>query len=223
MGAMRISSAVFWPNKELGEFIFHTSKSFPPGLRVLDIGCGTMPYKKHFSQSEYVGLDVLESGAEAELKTPDIWFDGVTVPFANASADVIILTEVMEHARHPEGLLAESSRVLRQGGHLIVTTPFLYPEHEQPFDFWRWTTFGLSEALREQGFEVVHLGKRATGYRAWVTLTNQQVAKTLSRIPLLAGIHMMTFGAISNAVGFFFRPDPNQSFFMGLNVLARKV
>ena len=65
------------------------------------------------------------------------------------------MTEVLEHVRDADLAVAEMARVLRPGGHLLVTVPFLYPMHEPPFDFRRFTHFGLIDVLERSGFEVL--------------------------------------------------------------------
>ena len=66
-------------------------------------------------------------------------------------------TEVLEHVRHPESVLAELGRVLAPGGRLCLTVPFVWPVHEEPYDFFRYTPFALCDLLEAHGFRDVRL------------------------------------------------------------------
>ena len=115
----------------------------------LDLGCGTKPYFSSFSNAHYTGLDVQVSGASADMKTPDLYFDGVRIPFPDEHFDGILCTQVLEHAVDSEFLISECNRVLKLSGSLIVSVPFIYREHEQPFDFRRFTSFGLVKSFEK--------------------------------------------------------------------------
>jgi SAM-dependent methyltransferase len=123
------------------------------GERVIDVGCGVQPYRAALGGfRHYVGFDSPlrpDSAASA-----DAFGDAVALPFADACADAVLCTEVMEHVSEPATMLAEIHRVLRPGGHLIVTVPFTWHIHDEPHDFWRFTEFGLRRVLERAGFEV---------------------------------------------------------------------
>lgn len=122
--------------------------------RVLDIGCGTKPYKKwlDFSKvSEYVGVDVVESKEVDILIVPlEKW------PLEDASFDCIMTAQVLEHVEDLKDTLGQIKRVLKPGGRLLVTVPFLYPVHGVPFDFRRFTTYGVKEMF-ESDYEVLEV------------------------------------------------------------------
>src|SRR5690606_18990030 len=95
----------------------------------------------------YVGLDIEVSGRDPSLKAPDFTYDGDVFPFADESYDGLLATEVFEHVPNPSTLLGEAYRVLRPGSCLIVSTPFAWREHEAPYDFFRYTSFGMARLL----------------------------------------------------------------------------
>lgn len=74
---------------------------------------------------------------------PDIFADVMAAPLPAQSADVILCTEVLEHLSHPEACVEEIQRLLKPGGLALVSTPFLYPIHADPYDFQRFTFDGL--------------------------------------------------------------------------------
>ncbi len=129
------------------------------GGRMLDIGCRTRRYEPIFSNvvESYVGLDWPQIDSRAY---PDVMGDAMKIPFANSSFDVVLATELMEHQPPPHLFLAEVSRVLREGGALILSVPFLEPLHEEPRDFYRFTPYCLQLLLKQYEFSFRKLWKR---------------------------------------------------------------
>ncbi len=127
--------------------------------RLLDAGCGKMPYKEHIlsysSVSEYTGLDI-ENALEydADIK-PDFYWNGVEMPFEDESFDSCLATEVLEHCFEPQILIDESYRILAKGGYLFFTIPFVWPLHEVPYDAHRYTPWGIQHYLNKAGFSKV--------------------------------------------------------------------
>lgn len=134
---------------------------------VLDFGCGSRPYESLFTRATcYIGLDTPISGHDHAGSRVDVLYDGRTLPFAAAAFDGVVSFEVFEHVFEPDAALDEIRRVLKPQGHLLLTTPFAWDEHEQPYDYARYTSFGLQHLLRRNGFEVLELKKTTTYVRA---------------------------------------------------------
>ncbi len=123
--------------------------------KVLDVGCGNKPYRDLFATQEYIGIDIAGGGHKDEAKQVDAYFDGKSIPFTNGQFDVVICTQVLEHSTEPEILLKEMYRVLAPQGVLYITVPFVWSEHEQPFDFRRYTSFGIRALCANAGFASV--------------------------------------------------------------------
>jgi len=131
--------------------------------RWLDVGCGERPYEHLFNVKEYIGIDVEQSGHPPDAKYCDMLYDGINIPFSTESFDGIVCTQVLEHVLHSEALLIEMARVLKPSGYLLLSAPFLWEEHEQPYDFTRFTRFGMMDLITRSGFEIVKHGQTA-GY-----------------------------------------------------------
>jgi len=135
------------------------------GERLLDIGCGKMPYRDAICANsqvkQYVGLDLESAKYLKGEERPDQVWDGKRIPFDNGSFDSVMCTEVLEHCLHPEEILTEAHRVLKPGGLIFFTVPFLWPLHETPNDYFRYTPFALAALLEETGYESIEI--RALG------------------------------------------------------------
>ncbi|AWK02990.1 class I SAM-dependent methyltransferase [Flavobacterium crocinum] len=138
--------------------------------KVLDSGCGSMPYKEIILQNKkvdsYVGLDI-DSGLNYDNAKPDFFWDGVNMPFESESFDVVMSTEVLEHVPDPDAYLLEVKRVLKPGGLFFFTVPFLMSLHEVPNDYYRYTPFALEMIFKRTGFVSVNITARG-GYNAAV-------------------------------------------------------
>ncbi|MGB8980804.1 MAG: class I SAM-dependent methyltransferase [Anaerolineales bacterium] len=134
------------------EPVMREIKSIARG-RMLDLGCGTRRYEVIFREfvDSYIGLDWPEIKGRA---FPDVIGDAMNIPFMDASVDVVLATELMEHLPSPQDFLTEVARVLRKNGVLILSVPFMEPIHEEPRDYYRFTPFSLRLLLEEHGFSL---------------------------------------------------------------------
>ena len=136
--------------------------------KILDSGCGSMPYKELILSNDkvvdYIGLDI-EAGLNYEDVKADFLWNGSIMPFEDASFDVVISTEVLEHVPNPDAYLMEVKRVLKSGGMFFFTVPFLMSLHEVPNDYYRYTPFALEMILKRVGFTDIEI-KPMGGYNA---------------------------------------------------------
>jgi SAM-dependent methyltransferase len=96
------------------------------------------------------------------LESPEILATVAHVPLRNGCADVVVCTEVLEHVPDPFPVICESYRLLRCGGLVIISMPFLYHVHADPYDYQRYTATKLAKLLMEAGFEEIEI--KAQGY-----------------------------------------------------------
>jgi SAM-dependent methyltransferase len=145
---------------------------------VLDVGCGTQPYRVLFDVENYHGLEIDTPQARAR-RVADDYYDGTRFPYADGSFDSVLCNQVLEHSFAPETLLAEIARVLRPGGKLLLTVPFVWDEHEQPWDYARYSSFGLRTLLERSGLTVIEHRKLNDSFALIFQLVNAYLQKVL--------------------------------------------
>lgn len=128
---------------------------------LLDVGCGRMPYKKFLLDNNYInkytGLDIETALVYEEGVKPDFTWNGITMPFPDNSFDSLMATEVLEHCPDPALIVREMKRVLKPGGLIFFTVPFLWYLHEVPHDEYRYTPFALQRIFKDCGMEEIQL------------------------------------------------------------------
>jgi len=119
---------------------------------VLDVGGGDTIDRLKFTPGDYyVCLDLKKT------KYSSLLADAHKIPFKNKTFDCVICNAVLEHVRQPEIVLSEINRVLKQDGLLWISVPFLQHIHADPYDFRRYTNYGIFHELESAGFEVKEL------------------------------------------------------------------
>jgi SAM-dependent methyltransferase len=144
------------------EFVASCAQQLDSGSRVLDAGAGEAPYRELFEHCDYRTADWAKS-VHPGARSADIIAPLDALPLADASFDAVLCTQVLEHVSDPVGVLGELLRVLRPGGHLWLTVPLTWPLHEEPFDFFRYTPYGLTSLLERAGFADIEIVPR-NGY-----------------------------------------------------------
>lgn len=133
---------------------------------VLDFGSGSQPYRPLLVNcSEYVSLEY-DTPSNRIRKAADIFYDGSRIPVADGIYDGLLSTQTLEHVPNPEIIVAEWARVLKSGGLLLITMPFMWPEHEMPYDFQRYSSSGLRLLLEQSGFEIIEQRRLLSDCRA---------------------------------------------------------
>jgi len=128
------------------------AKQIPEGSVVLDAGAGIAPYRHLFQHTQYETADFEQ--VEKSYAPSTYICDLVAIPVEDSRFDYIIFNQVMEHLPEPKTVLFELHRVLKPNGKVIYTGPLFYEEHEQPYDFYRYTRYGLNHLFKESNFKV---------------------------------------------------------------------
>lgn len=125
---------------------------------VLDVGSADRWLEPHLSSdATYIAFDFPATAVGLYGTRPDVFGDAHRLPFSEGSVDAVTCFEVLEHVRDPERVLSEISRVLVPGGVAELSMPFLYPIHDAPHDYQRWTSHGWSRSLAMAGLNVESL------------------------------------------------------------------
>lgn len=148
----------------------------------LDIGCGSKPYEKLFRTEKYIGLDIETSGHKHESSKIDVFYDGKTIPFADMYFDSVVSFEVLELVFDPSDFLNEAGRVLKTGGTAVFTVPFIWDESEPPYDYARYTSFGLKYLFEKHGFIIIEHKKYLCDLRLLALLLNAYIYKVIRKL-----------------------------------------
>lgn len=193
--------------------------------RLLDVGCGSKPYQALFAVDAYTGLDI-DSEVTRKLGVADYYYDGNIFPFADATFDSVLCNQVLEHVFNPDEFLGEIARVLKPGGKLLLTVPFVWDEHEQPYDYARYSSFGLRALMEKQGFQVLQHKKLGADASILFQLANAYLFKITQGLPmslkLLFTASVMAFVNILGVIARRLLPD-NPDLFLDHAVLVEKV
>jgi SAM-dependent methyltransferase len=193
--------------------------------RLLDVGCGRKPYLEMFSADEYIGLEI-DTPENRSNKQADFYYDGNLFPFADHNFDGVVCNQVLEHVFAPDRFLEEIYRVLKPKGLLLLTVPFVWDEHEQPWDYARYSSFGLKSILEKNGFEILEQRKINADVRVLFQLVNAYLFKVLwtkwSFLNLLICVTVMAPFNIFGALLYKILPA-NPDLYLDQVVLARKI
>ncbi len=173
--------------------IWRYFQSIPSGQLVLDYGSGDRPYEQMLRSKfrRYVAADNPDANA-AHARRPDVHITDNKIDVDSGSADLVLLTEVLEHVYQPREALLEIRRILRPGGHLIGSVPFAIGEHEIPFDYFRYTSFCLRRLLEDTGFEVVEL-EVVGDMLGVVATTSTKAGMVIPKMLVAANLHFVAF------------------------------
>lgn len=170
------------------------------GGNLLDVGCGRKPYQNLFNVDSYIGIDVKTSGHDHKKSNVDVYYDGKKIPFPDKSFDTVVCFEVLEHVYDSKTLLTEINRVLKDGGKVCISCPFVWDEHEQPYDYYRMTSFALPKLGDDCGFymsshwkttsHVATLAQMLSAYIYQTLLPKSQIVRLLFTPILIAPVNL---------------------------------
>jgi SAM-dependent methyltransferase len=213
----------YFARKGLNKSVIELAKNLEGKL--LDVGCGSKPYERACSVKEYIGVEI-ENEANRDNPKVDYFYDGKTLPFEDKSFDSIITNQVFEHVFNPHIFLKEINRVTKIGGQMLMTVPFVWDEHEQPFDYARYSSFGLKHILAEEGFKIIEQRKSNNGITVIFQLLNAYIYKiTLTKYVFLNLLFTLIFMAPINLLGLIFSVilPKNNDLYLDNIILAKKV
>lgn len=194
--------------------------------KVLDFGCGSKPYEHLFTKAEqYIGVDYQIEGRTENIDKIDFFYDGKSIPFEDNSFDAILCTEVLEHVFNIEEILAEFKRILKPGGKALITTPFMWEEHEMPHDFARYTGPALNHLYQKHGFEIIDNIKLGNTIYVIFQFCLNYLKNIFPENRLLRQTLLIPFSFFLNTLGVilgFILPKDQTSYFNNVFVLKKK-
>lgn len=164
---------------------------------LLDVGVGEKPYAKLFEPrvDRYYGLEYppvadnlhpeIWGMLERVRGIIDVWGDGGALPFADESFDCVMAVEVLEHVPDPTRLVRDFVRTLKPGGKVLLTLPFSFPQHQLPYDYYRFTPKGIRALVEREGLEVIELEPRGNYSTALGALCANWILRHLGAQTLL--------------------------------------
>jgi SAM-dependent methyltransferase len=159
--------------------------------QLYDLGCGEAPHKEFFlSYAEgYIGVDWTGSYHNTHA---DISADlNLELPIDSEVADTVISMSVMEHLREPQTMLNEANRILKPGGNLVMQVPWQWWLHEVPYDFFRYTPYGLKYMLEKAGFTDVAVEPQSGFFSMWFLKFNYFSLRVIRGPRLLKRLFMI--------------------------------
>ncbi len=155
---------------------------------LLDVGAGTKPYAPLYEGyfADCAAVDLRTS--PHDTSGLDDFASADDLPYEDCMFDCVVCTEVLEHCRNPHGVMRELRRVLRPGGHVFLTTPFLVGLHEMPNDFYRYTPSALRDLAETNGLVVVSLQPRGEYAAVALSIIQLPLTKAFQHLDRLMGV-----------------------------------
>jgi SAM-dependent methyltransferase len=146
---------------------------------LLDLGCGNKPYESLYQPKTVTqtGCDVIQS----DKNRVDVICPVTDLKFPDEQFDTILCTQVLEHVFEHDKMMSEIYRVLKPGGQIILTVPFVWELHEEPFDFFRYTKHALKELFEHSGFEIDYVKPNGGKWAAIYQLRNNMMYLSFRR------------------------------------------
>lgn len=189
---------------------------------ILDVGCGSKPYKKFINAERYIGVDVVD--------LPDVdckMRDNKYIPYDDNYFDAIISTQVIEHIEDLDTVITEIKRVAKTDATILISLPFMFQEHGAPEDYRRFTKFGIKGYLSQWDFEIIELTTLGgigsyivVGLACWFEFQNDDIIIIIRFLTLPLYLMLMP---ILNFIGIILdKWDTTDSFYTSVVCLLKK-
>jgi SAM-dependent methyltransferase len=215
----------YFVTKHLQRFLFYAVDRFiHDGDVVGDIGCGEQPLKSRVEElgGIYTGIDITQNISHSVSMIASC----TDVPLPDYYFNVILCTEVLEHVSDSNKAFRELARLLKPDGFLIITMPFVYPLHEEPYDFIRFTPYQVREFAKKNELQVLELATSGNEIEViatvwdvmWRQMLNNSIVSTAWVALMRLGMNLLA----SLGSKLFDRILPKKFYLTTLAVLQRK-
>ena len=140
----------------VNQFVKSVAEKLAPGTSILDAGAGECIYKKFFPHCHYKSIDLAVGESRWNYANLDYVSPLHDMPIEDEAFDAVLCTQVLEHLEWPRESVKEMYRVLKPGGRLYLTVPMAQNEHQTPYDFFRYTSYGLASICKHAGFKEIN-------------------------------------------------------------------
>ena len=218
---------------ETNRLLAQAQRELPPGARLLDAGSGEGQYRHTFDHLRYVGLDLAVGDQTWDYTGLDAQGDLSRLPFAADSFDAAVCFQVLEHVNEPARVISEIGRVLRPGGRLYLSAPMAWHQHQKPYDFFRYTSYGFTYLVEKAGMRVVEM--RPWGGYFWFLSFNFHMMHDLLfprgdndlayllKLPLILPVYFVFFLLLPLLLFYLDRLDKVKDHTLGWAFIAEKL
>jgi SAM-dependent methyltransferase len=138
-------------------FVKREAKNIKKEESIIDVGAGELRYKNYFSHCKYVSQDLCVGNNDWDFNEIDIKSSIYNIPVEDKSFNYVLCTQVLEHLDNPDLAFKEFYRILKDDGKIFLTAPLGQSEHQTPYDFFRFTKYGLEILGKRNNFELVYI------------------------------------------------------------------
>jgi len=181
----------FLATKPIIDFLIEQSPKVSGSL--VDIGCGSKPYRNFFKVINYVGVDNSSNYA-------DVMADAKDTKLKYNTFDWAICNQVIEHVNEPEMVIVEIRRLLKKGGKLLLTAPQMGRLHGEPHDYYRFTKYGLRYILKKNGFNIRGIYPHGGFFRAIGSHINFFILENFAHHKYVKNIFRVTIINMNNII-----------------------
>ena len=183
-------------------YVENVAQGLPGDASILDAGAGEGVYKKLFSHCKYKAIDLAVGESCWNYSNLDYVGPLHEMPIEDDVFDAVLCTQVLEHLEWPRESVKEMYRVLKPGGKLFMTVPMAQNEHQTPYDFFRYTSYGLGSICTHAGFQGVKITPFGGLWVRWAYelprgLSVFPCAGLRSRNPSIVGIALLPFKLVA--------------------------
>lgn len=188
--------------------------------KLIDVGCGTRPYMNLYAPycNQTIGADLADVPF-AQHKV-DIYCSATKIPLPDSSMDAVFSSEVLHDIQEPHEMFREANRILKPGGRLIITSPFVTPICDDKYDHYRYTKFGLKYLMEKNGFTEIQIRETGEITAAAIQLFIKPQLRFWNIVAKKS--HIKLFSSIINPFIFFFIFLP-QYFYLMLYKLSKHI
>lgn len=169
--------------------IKYISQKYRFNGKILDVGCGSKPYKHLFPAcDEYIGIDYKNFSDNKSFQSdkPDLYFTksydtDYILPFSANSFDHVFAFQVLEHHPYPNKLISELFRIVKKGGNLLLSVPYVSGIHEAPHDYQRYTKFGLIQLFKDYKCRFLEFENEGYFFTSISMLCNENICNFVNK------------------------------------------